>query len=172
MSNTTVFMPFSEVCGGKLASNGGGKQEISAAATDRPSLTASNTVKISRTPIQSNRINDTPGHHIMETLLRDLLLDPLQYTFMQRALLAAILTGITSGVMGAYVVTRGMSFLGDALAHSVLPGVAVAFISGNNTPAGLLIGGLIAGIRSATGIGILTRRRRLLEDTAIGIVFA
>jgi ABC-type Mn2+/Zn2+ transport system permease subunit len=108
----------------------------------------------------------------METLLRDLLLDPLQYTFMQRALLAAILTGITSGVMGAYVVTRGMSFLGDALAHSVLPGVAVAFISGNNTPAGLLIGGLVAGILSATGIGILTRRRRLQEDTAIGIVFA
>jgi manganese/iron transport system permease protein len=53
----------------------------------------------------------------MDALVRDLLLEPLQYAFMQRALLAAILTGITSGVMGAYVVTRGMSFLGDALAH-------------------------------------------------------
>jgi ABC-type Mn2+/Zn2+ transport system permease subunit len=108
----------------------------------------------------------------MDALVRDLLLEPLQYAFMQRALLAAILTGITSGVMGAYVVTRGMSFLGDALAHSVLPGVAIAFLSGNNTPAGLLLGGLTAGILSALGIGLLTRRRRLQEDTAIGIVFA
>jgi ABC-type Mn2+/Zn2+ transport system permease subunit len=74
--------------------------------------------------------------------------------------------------MGTYVVTRGMAFLGDAMAHSILPGVAIAFISGNTTQGGLLVGGLIAGIASALGIGFLTRGRRLAEDTAIGIVFA
>lgn len=98
----------------------------------------------------------------------EFLLEPLQTAFMQRAIVAALLIGITSGVVGAYVVTRGMSFLGDALAHSVLPGVAIAFLTGGN----LLFGGLAAGILSAIGIGLLTRRRRLQEDTAIGIVFA
>ena len=100
------------------------------------------------------------------------LIEPLQFAFMQRALIAVILVGITSGVMGAYVVTRGMSFLGDALAHSVLPGVAIAFMTGNSAQGGLLIGGLVAGILSAIGIGFLTRRQRLREDTAIGIVFS
>jgi manganese/iron transport system permease protein len=100
--------------------------------------------------------------------LLEFLLEPLQAAFMQRAILAALLIGITSGVVGAYVVTRGMSFLGDALAHSVLPGVAVSFLTGGN----LLVGGLTAGILAALVIGLLTRRRRLQEDTAIGIVFA
>ena len=100
------------------------------------------------------------------------LIEPLQFAFMQRALIAVILVGITSGVMGAYVVTRGMSFLGDALAHSVLPGVAIAFMTGNSAQGGLLIGGLVAGVLSAIGIGFLTRRQRLREDTAIGIVFS
>jgi manganese/iron transport system permease protein len=104
--------------------------------------------------------------------LFDWLLAPLQFEFMQRALLAVILVGITSGVMGAFVVTRGMSFLGDALAHSVLPGVAIAFITGNSASGGLLIGGLAAGVLSAIGIGLLTRGQRLREDTAIGIVFS
>jgi manganese/iron transport system permease protein len=100
--------------------------------------------------------------------LIDFLLEPLQAAFMQRAILAALLIGITSGVVGAYVVTRGMSFLGDALAHSVLPGVAIAFLTGSN----ILFGGLVAGVLAAIVIGLLTRRRRLQEDTAIGIVFA
>jgi ABC-type Mn2+/Zn2+ transport system permease subunit len=101
---------------------------------------------------------------------QQLLLDPLAPAFMQRAMLAAVLVGAVSGVVGTYVVTRGMAFLGDALAHSVLPGVAAAFlISGGQ---GVLLGGLIAGILSALGIGFLTRGGRLREDTAIGIVFA
>lgn len=105
-------------------------------------------------------------------VVQQLFLDPLRFEFMQRALLAAIIIGVVSGVMGAYVVTRGMAFLGDALAHSILPGVAVVFISGNSDPNSLLFGGLIAGVLSALGIGFLTRGRRLAEDTAIGIVFA
>ncbi|MBL8152947.1 MAG: metal ABC transporter permease [Anaerolineae bacterium] len=100
-----------------------------------------------------------------------ILLDPLQFEFMQRALLAVVLIGAVSGVIGAYVVTRGMAFLGDALAHSVLPGVAIAYISGASGQ-GLLLGGLVAGILAALGIGFLTRGSRLAEDTAIGIVFA
>ncbi len=103
--------------------------------------------------------------------LHQLLIVPLQLAFMQRAMLAAILIGIVSGVMGAYVVTRGMAFLGDALAHSVLPGVAIAFLT-NGGGQSLLIGGMIAGALSALGIGFLTRGGRLREDTAIGIVFA
>lgn len=102
-------------------------------------------------------------------IFQQLILEPLSYEFMQRALLAIIMIGVVSGVMGAYVVTRGMAFLGDALAHSILPGVAVAFLA---TGGGLLIGGLIAGVLSALGIGFLTRGGRLSEDTAIGVVFA
>jgi len=97
-----------------------------------------------------------------------IFLDPLQYQFMERALIAALLVGAISGVVGSFVVVRGMSFLGDALAHSVLPGVAIAFIYGRD----LFIGGLVAGIGTALGIGWLTREERLKEDTAIGVVFS
>ncbi len=105
-------------------------------------------------------------------VLQTLFVEPLQLAFMQRALLAAALIGIVSGVMGAYVVTRGLAFLGDALAHSILPGVAVAFLTAGSGGAALLFGGLAAGILSALGIGFLTRGERMTEDTAIGIVFA
>jgi manganese/iron transport system permease protein len=110
-------------------------------------------------------------------LVCQLIAAPLQYPFMQRAILAAILIGIVCGVMGAYVVTRGMAFLGDALAHSILPGVAVAFLMQQNGQLAtgnqpLMVGGLIAGVLSALGVGFLTRGARVREDTAIGIVFA
>jgi ABC-type Mn2+/Zn2+ transport system permease subunit len=61
-----------------------------------------------------------------------------------------------------------MSFLGDALAHAILPGIGIAYIYGRD----LFLGGLVAGIGTALGIGWLTRNRRLKEDTAIGIIFA
>lgn len=96
------------------------------------------------------------------------LLDPLQFAFMQRALLAVILIGLVSGVIGSYVVVRGMAFFGDAVAHGTLPGVAVAYILGHD----LLVGGLIAGVAVALGMGWLTREGRLKEDTAIGVIFA
>jgi manganese/iron transport system permease protein len=103
--------------------------------------------------------------------LEQLFIDPLKPEFMQRAMLAVIIISAVSGLVGAYVVTRGMAFLGDALAHSVLPGVAIAYLSGSGGQS-LLIGGLVAGIVSALGIGFLTRGQRLAQDTAIGIVFA
>jgi len=96
------------------------------------------------------------------------LLDPLQFAFMQRALLAVLLIGLVSGVIGSFVVVRGMAFFGDAVAHGTLPGVAVAYITGQE----LFLGGLIAGLAVALGIGWLTGEGRLKEDTAIGVIFA
>src|SRR5688572_25679158 len=101
-----------------------------------------------------------------------LFIQPLEPAFMQRAMFAAILIGIVSGVMGAYIVTRGLAFLGDALSHSILPGVAVAALRPESSSTLYMLGGLVAGIISAIGIGLLTRGRRMQEDTAIGIVFA
>ncbi len=96
------------------------------------------------------------------------LLDPLQYDFIIRALIAAVIVGVVCSVLGTYVVLRGMAFFGDALAHTILPGVVAAFLLG--WP--LSIGALAVGILSALGIGILTDRGTLREDTAIGVIFA
>lgn len=104
----------------------------------------------------------------MSELLNQYILDPLNFQFMERALIAAVLVGGISGLIGALVVVRGMSFFGDALAHSILPGVAIAYIYGRD----LFLGGLIAGIGTALGIGWLTRDERIKDDTAIGVVFA
>lgn len=96
------------------------------------------------------------------------LLDPLQFSFITRALIAAVIVGIVCSVLGTYVVLRGMAFFGDALAHTILPGVVIAFLVG--IP--LAIGALVFGILTALGIGLLTDRGYLKEDTAIGVVFA
>lgn len=98
--------------------------------------------------------------------------EPLTYQFMQRALLSALLVGLLSGVIGTYVVVRGMSFFADALAHSVLPGVAVAYVLTAGASIGVFFGGLVFAIITALIIGWLTRDNRMKEDTAIGIVFA
>ena len=95
-------------------------------------------------------------------------LDPLQFTFFVRALIAAVIVGVVCSVLGTYVVLRGMAFFGDALAHTILPGVVIAFLLG--WP--LAVGALIVGILAALGIGALTERGTLKEDTAIGVIFA
>jgi ABC-type Mn2+/Zn2+ transport system permease subunit len=100
--------------------------------------------------------------------LIDSLIEPLGYGFVLRALLAAIVVGIVCSVLGTYIVLRGMAFFGDALAHTILPGVVAAFLLG--WP--LAIGALIMGILTALGIGALTSRGMLKEDTAIGVIFA
>ncbi len=94
------------------------------------------------------------------------LLEPLAYPFMVRGLIAAVLVGVVCAVLGTYVVLRGMAFFGDALAHAILPGVAVAYLL--RWP--LSAGALAAGIVAAAAIGYLQNRIR--EDTAIGIVFS
>ena len=95
-------------------------------------------------------------------------MDPLGYSFVIRALLAAIVVGIVCSVLGTYIVLQGMAFFGDALAHTILPGVVVAFLFG--WP--LAIGALAMGILTAVGIGALTSRGMIKEDTAIGVIFA
>ncbi len=98
--------------------------------------------------------------------------EPLNYSFIQRGLLALVLIGGVSAVIGCFVVVRELSFFGDALAHTVLPGVALSYtLSGGVVGANLFIGGLGAGVVSALLIAFLTRNERLKEDTAIGLVF-
>jgi manganese/iron transport system permease protein len=87
---------------------------------------------------------------------------------MQRALIEVVLTGLTCGIIGAYVVLRGMAFIGDALAHAIFPGVVIAFLLG----ASFFVGALIFGILTAIMIGAVSRNRRVSEDTAIGVLFA
>jgi len=93
---------------------------------------------------------------------------PLAYGFMQRGMLIAVLVGVACSVVGCYVVLRSMAFIGDAMAHSILPGVAVAYLLKGS----LLVGGLVAAIAVALGIGFFSRQGRLKEDSAIGILFA
>jgi manganese/iron transport system permease protein len=96
------------------------------------------------------------------------LTEPISYAFMQRSLLASLMVGILCAVIGCYVVLRGMAFMGDALAHAILPGIAIAYLLHGN----LLLGGLIAAVIVALGIGFFSRQGELKEDTAIGILFA
>ena len=98
----------------------------------------------------------------------ELILAPLQYPFMLRALSASVIVGVLCAVMGAYVVLRGMAFLGDALAHAILPGVAIAYLLNGN----LLVGALVAAVVIALGIGLFSKGGAIREDTAIGILFA
>ena len=102
----------------------------------------------------------------------DWLLAPLQYEFMVRGLLAAVTVGIVCGVLGTYVVLRGMAFFGDALAHAVLPGIAVAYLVSGGTQGALFAGALVAGIATALGIGAISKSGQIREDTAIGVLFA
>jgi manganese/iron transport system permease protein len=96
------------------------------------------------------------------------LLEPLKYEFMVRGLLASVMVGVICAVMGTYVVLRGMAFLGDAMAHAILPGVAIAFLLHGN----LLIGAVIAAVIVALSIGLFSKGGTVKEDTAIGILFA
>jgi manganese/iron transport system permease protein len=96
------------------------------------------------------------------------LTDPFTLEFMQRALAASLIVGVLCSVIGCFVVLRAMAFLGDALAHAILPGVAIAYLLGAN----LLVGALVAAVLVAVGIGLFSRRGGVKEDTAIGILFA
>ena len=90
------------------------------------------------------------------------------YNFLQSALMAAIMVGIMSGIIGSFIILRGMSLMGDAISHSVLPGVAVAYMLGVN----LMIGATTFGVIAALLIGFVASNSKLKNDTAIGIVFS
>ena len=95
------------------------------------------------------------------------LLAPLHYSFMQSAFFAIMMVGVTCATLGCFVVLRRMAFIGDAIAHTALPGVVVAYLEGFN----LFFGALAAGLLTALGIGWLSGREELREDTAIGVLF-
>lgn len=93
---------------------------------------------------------------------------PLSFGFMQRGLLAAVIIGIVCAVIGAFVVLQELAFIGDALAHASFAGVVIAFLLGLN----LALGGAVVGMLTALGIGVITKRSNVSQDTAIGVLFA
>ena len=96
------------------------------------------------------------------------LFDPLGYGFMLRALAGALIVAVVCASVGVFVVLRGLAFLGDAIAHAAFPGVVIAYLLRLD----LIIGGSIAAVAGALGMGVLARRSGLREDTAIGVVFS
>jgi manganese/iron transport system permease protein len=98
----------------------------------------------------------------------DFFLAPLEYEFFVRALVASALVGVACAVVGAFVVLKGMSFVGDAVSHSAFPGVVLAYLLG--LP--IILGGAVAAIGTALGIGALTRKSGLRADAVIGVLFA
>ena len=104
--------------------------------------------------------------------LFDLVLQPMQYPFMLRGLLASLLVGVVCGLVGCFVVLRGMAFFGDALSHSILPGLAIGYLVGGGASGPLFWWAMGTAILVSLSIGAVTKTGRLKEDTAIGIVFA
>jgi ABC-type Mn2+/Zn2+ transport system permease subunit len=96
------------------------------------------------------------------------LINPfLSNTFMLRALTAGVLVSMACGVVGTFVVLRGLAFIGDALAHGVLPGIAVSILYGFPGIIGAMVGALVM----IGGISLITQRSRLSSDSAIGLLF-
>ena len=100
--------------------------------------------------------------------LLDLVLVPLSYGFMQRALLIAVLVGAVCAVLSCYLVLKGWSLMGDAISHAVLPGLVIAVVLG--LP--LAVGAMAAGLTCALLTGYLKENSRVKEDTVMGIVFS
>lgn len=101
----------------------------------------------------------------------EFLVEPFRYEFMQRGLLAAVLLGVSGGLIGSVLVLRRLALMGDALAHSLLPGIGLAYLLfGANLPA-LFGGALAAGLLTALGSGLVSRLTRLKEDAAFGSLF-
>ncbi len=91
----------------------------------------------------------------------------IRYPYLQNALFAAILVGVICGVIGCFIILRGMALMGDAISHAVLPGVVIAYMLG----ASFFIGAVITGVLTALSIGYITRNSKVKEDSAIGIMF-
>ncbi|HEY9780211.1 MAG TPA: metal ABC transporter permease [Leptolyngbyaceae cyanobacterium] len=96
------------------------------------------------------------------------LISPLQYGFMQRSLVIAIIVGLLCAIVGSYLMVQRLALLGDAISHSVLPGLAIAFMIGAN----IFLGAFIAGVMSTLAIAWIRTRSPIKEDAAMGIVFS
>lgn len=100
------------------------------------------------------------------------LLEPLGFAFMQRGLLAAVVVGIVCALVGSFIILRGMAFLGEALGHAVLPGLAVGYLVSSGDRSVTFFWALGTAIFTSVVMGALSRTTKLRQDTAIGIVFA
>ncbi len=105
---------------------------------------------------------------VLPLAVMDWLVEPLQFAFMQRSLAVAILVGIICSVVGSYLMVQRLALLGDAISHSVLPGLAIAFWLGLN----IFVGAFVTGVISTVLIGLIHTRSPIKEDAAMGIVFS
>lgn len=96
------------------------------------------------------------------------LQDIFQYQFLQKALITSITVGILAGVIGSFIILRGMALMGDAISHAILPGVAISYMLGIN----FFYGAVISGVLASIGIGFVNQNSKVKSDTAIGIVFS
>src|SRR5690606_4426229 len=90
-----------------------------------------------------------------------------QYSFLQKALITSNIVGIMCGVMGCFIILRGMALMGDAISHAVLPGVALSYMLGII----FFYGAVISGVIPAIAIGFVSQNSRIKHDTSIGIIF-
>ena len=104
--------------------------------------------------------------------LIELIVGPLSYPFMVRGFVAVVMVGIVCATVGTYVMLRGMAFFGDALAHAVLPGVAVGYLVSGGARGTVFWWALGTAVLAAIGIGAVGKGAQVKEDTAIGIIFA
>src|SRR5699024_3385434 len=93
--------------------------------------------------------------------------DLLNYPHLARAAITAVVIGVVSGGIGSLIILRGLSLMGDAISHAVMPGIAVSFFFGSS----IFVGALVSGLLAAAGIGFVAANSRLKRDTSIGIVF-
>ncbi|MDR7601831.1 MAG: metal ABC transporter permease, partial [Armatimonadota bacterium] len=100
-------------------------------------------------------------------ILHEIFLAPMQYAFMQRALLAAVMVGGICAVLSCFLLVKRWALLGDAISHAVLPGVALAYLL--NLP--FFLGAVVTGMATALGISAVERHSRIKEDSAMGILF-
>jgi manganese/iron transport system permease protein len=101
-------------------------------------------------------------------VLRRVLLDPFEAPFMARALVEVLLLGVVGGVVGVHVLLRRLAFLSEALQHTVFPGIAIAFVTGQS----LLVGALVAAVATVVLLGLLARRPRVDPDAALAVLIA
>ncbi len=100
------------------------------------------------------------------------LLEPFRHEFMQRALFGCALIGFVNGALSGFIVLRRLALMADAMAHSLLPGVAVALLLFGLAPASLFFGALVAALLVALGVQIISGSSRIKEDTSLGLLFA
>ncbi|WP_169509273.1 metal ABC transporter permease [Siminovitchia fordii] len=92
----------------------------------------------------------------------------MAYEFLQKAFITSVMVGIICGVIGSFIILRGMALMGDAISHAVLPGVAISYMLGIN----YFYGAVVTGVLTSLGIGVISQNSRVKNDSSIGLVFS